>query len=480
MKQQLQLLAVLGVLSLAGCGGGGGGGVLLAPKNSNVTGAKLRSIVDRSYAIVDLGQLAYFWPGWFLSPGASSISLNDQGQVVSAMNYSPYVWSAAAGLTKLTGNFTAARAINDNGQIIGDTWSNSDYPVHHGGIWQNGSITDVGTLGGSPTYWANYSYAFGINSKGEVVGESSVAPASGSLDNWWNTHAFLYSGGRLTDLGTLGGYYCRAVAVNSSTQVVGYGPVSSNDQTHAISWQNGAMTDLGTYPGGTYSQATGLNDAAQIVGFATKPRSDLFGSPPPRATLWQNGQMVDLGTLGGPGSYATAINNDGTIIGSAETAELRASEQYYFGYYYDYYNYFGYGWYFGYSSGNGNGGLNSGGGGVGGGNANGNGGGGAGGSSPSAPPPPGGNSGASAGAGTGFGGGGSGRAARTRAAGDERSYHVAHAFVYADATMFDLNKLLPTGSGWELTQTTAINAQGQIVGVGTFQGQLHGFLLNPQ
>jgi hypothetical protein len=57
---------------------------------------------------------------------------------------------------------------------------------------------------------------------------------------------------------------------------------------------------------------------------------------------------------------------------------------------------------------------------------------------------------------------------------------VAHAFVYADKTMFDLNKVLPAGSGWELTQTHAINSKGQIVGIGTFQGQVRGYLLDPK
>jgi probable HAF family extracellular repeat protein len=46
--------------------------------------------------------------------------------------------------------------------------------------------------------------------------------------------------------------------------------------------------------------------------------------------------------------------------------------------------------------------------------------------------------------------------------------------------MKDLNKLIPTGSGWVLTEADGINASGQIIGMGTHSGQEHGYLLTPQ
>src|ERR1039458_9086707 len=67
-------------------------------------------------------------------------------------------------------------------------------------------ITDLGTLGGTQ------SWASGINASGQVVGSAQIAG-----DATW--HAFLYSGGIMTDLGTLGGYTA-AIGINASGQVV--------------------------------------------------------------------------------------------------------------------------------------------------------------------------------------------------------------------------------------------------------------------
>lgn len=58
---------------------------------------------------------------------------------------------------------------------------------------------------------------------------------------------------------------------------------------------------------------------------------------------------------------------------------------------------------------------------------------------------------------------------------------VGHPFVWSAATgMRDLNDLLRPGSGWVLNSAADINAWGQIVGTGTFKGEVHGFLLTPQ
>jgi probable HAF family extracellular repeat protein len=54
------------------------------------------------------------------------------------------------------------------------------------------------------------------------------------------------------------------------------------------------------------------------------------------------------------------------------------------------------------------------------------------------------------------------------------------ALLWQDGHLYDVNTLLPSGSGWKLSEARDINRQGQIVGVGTFRGVQGGFLLNPR
>jgi uncharacterized protein (TIGR03437 family) len=53
------------------------------------------------------------------------------------------------------------------------------------------------------------------------------------------------------------------------------------------------------------------------------------------------------------------------------------------------------------------------------------------------------------------------------------------AFLYASGKVYDLNTLLTNGTGWTLTNATAVNDAGQIVGAGFINGQEHAFLLTP-
>lgn len=55
-----------------------------------------------------------------------------------------------------------------------------------------------------------------------------------------------------------------------------------------------------------------------------------------------------------------------------------------------------------------------------------------------------------------------------------------YAFLYDGGNMIDLNTLLPTGSGWELSVAYGINDSGQIVGQGSnINGDTRAFLMTP-
>jgi probable HAF family extracellular repeat protein len=174
-------------------------------------------------------------------------------------------------------------------------------------MWYRGQMTDLGTLGGA------YSVAYAINRNKIIVGESTTATGE--------PHAFMWQDGIMTDLGTLGGGRSTAFDINDSNQIVGSSWVDPEGISHGFIWQNGAMQDLGVVPPGQdgdgfvfASYAAGINNAGVIVGWAD------FGYKDSRAVMWQSGQIIDLGRIG-QYSDAQGLNDAGQIVGSSFLGE---------------------------------------------------------------------------------------------------------------------------------------------------------------
>ena len=176
-------------------------------------------------------------------------------------------------------------------------------------------MTDLGGLG------YGVSLGFGINATGEAVGRSYLAqtvPTAGCPPRHTcvahPADPFSWIAGSMTDLGTLGGTNSFAFyGINPPGLIVGSSNTTGDVATHAFLWDKGTMTDLGTL-GGTFSTADGINPQGQVVGFSDTSTSTLF-----RAVLWDNGAITDLGTLGGPSGQATSINPQGQIVGFSVT-----------------------------------------------------------------------------------------------------------------------------------------------------------------
>jgi len=161
------------------------------------------------------------------------------------------------------------------------------------------TLTDLGTLGGKN------SSALGINSAGDVVGQSLTANGQ--------THAFLWlsSTHTMIDLG-IAGATTSALGVNDLDDAVGDSRSTTGVETAVLLTQAGATTLLP--PSGTAGSATAINDAGVIVGEAGPIGDTVAARFGPTTRV--------LGTLGGPTSFATAVNENGDIVGQSDTSSL--------------------------------------------------------------------------------------------------------------------------------------------------------------
>lgn len=171
------------------------------------------------------------------------------------------------------------------------------------------TVTDLGTLGGYSS-----SVAVGINNKGQIVG--TVIGADGCSGNGLACQAFLYSGGGMIGLGTLGGNSGSAsvaTGINDKGQVVGYSNAIPGGPADAFLYNDGVMTGLGTLAGYDTSYATGINNKGQVVGYVAQTTAS--SETVSEAFLYDHGVMTDIGPPGWSNTTATAINAKGQIVG---------------------------------------------------------------------------------------------------------------------------------------------------------------------
>ena len=177
--------------------------------------------------MVDVGSLG----------GTSSIlvGLNNRGQMTGTMTlagdqaYHPFLWSDGllTDLGTFGGDCGQAHALNDAGVVVG--WACDNQFAVFAFVWRNSVMTNLGTVDGDPC-----SVADGINSRGQVVGESSPSCFGGAPQE-----AFLWeNGGAAVDLNTLispnsGMQLAGGFSINERGEINGGGVLPNGDQ-HAF------------------------------------------------------------------------------------------------------------------------------------------------------------------------------------------------------------------------------------------------------
>jgi probable HAF family extracellular repeat protein len=253
--------------------------------------------------------------------GSIAVAINSLGQVAGQISLSSGVseaaiWDSSGAVTRLGlltgGSFSSAQDINDNGWVVGAAstaggikgflWDgsgpiealpmpsgatsavaqaiNNDRTIAGGAsvmygpglavVWQDGVVIALPPLADGAT-----ASAVDINDAGQVVGNSAT-----TAPPWLVRDAVLWDDGGVVDLGSLGGSFGLAAAINVEGQIAGY-MTNAADENHAFLWEDGTMTLLDPLPGDTHSFAFGMNGRGEIVGISVQTLSGVG-----RAVRW--------------------------------------------------------------------------------------------------------------------------------------------------------------------------------------------------
>jgi probable HAF family extracellular repeat protein len=240
-------------------------------------------------------------------------------------------------LASLGGTISRGNSINNRSWVSG--YSNlSGNQSRHASLWRNGSLSDLGTLGGP-----NSSVAWPVKNNIGLIAGIAQTDTPDPLGEAWSCSAFfpgatatgptclgfIWRSGVMSALPTLGGNNGFATGANNHGQVVGWAENAVHDPTcvppqvlqfRAVVWESDGnrIHELPPLPGDTSGAATAINDSGQIVGISGTCDQAVGRFTAAHAVLWENGGVTDIGNLGGAAwNTPMAINQQGDIVGFA-------------------------------------------------------------------------------------------------------------------------------------------------------------------
>src|SRR5213082_2082372 len=253
----------------------------------------------------------------------------------------PKVQYNVSDLASLGGTSSGGNSINDQSWVAG--YSRLPDRNRHATLWRNGSLTDLGTLGGP-----NSSVTWNVkNTAGIIVGISQTADLEPLGENW-SSAAFYstpnnvgyinlgfvweQSQGQMRGLPNFtGGNNGFATGANNLGQVVGWAENGVHDPTCCCTqvlqfrpamWTLGPtdqIHDLPLIPGNHSDAEKAINDNGQIVGISGICDQAVGRHTAKHAVLWENGTATDI-YPNPPAPWwntPTAINQRGDVVGFA-------------------------------------------------------------------------------------------------------------------------------------------------------------------
>ncbi len=243
-------------------------------------------------------------------------------------------------LPSLGGTNSRGNSINNRGWVAGHS-NLAGNQSRHAALWRDGTVLDLGTLGGP-----NSSVAWPVkNNRGILVGISQTATPDPLSENWSSAAfypgpnnrgfinlGFVWEKGQMRALPTLGGTHGFATGANNRGQAVGWAENNCADATcvppqvlqfRPVVWDLKRGDQIREFPlitGDTSGAATAINDHGQAVGISGICDQAIGRHTARHAVLWDKNGVTDIGDLGAEfWNTPTAINQRGDIVGFAGT-----------------------------------------------------------------------------------------------------------------------------------------------------------------